>query len=87
MNFNEAQIKAIQGFCSEMSDSFVRMQAERDFQKDAVVNIMERYELPKEAKKVLKKMAKINHTAKFQSVVDENEEFQNTFRTVFGMSE
>lgn len=85
MKFTDEQVVAIKGFCAEMSNSFVRVSAERDFQKDAVALLMEKYEFPKEAKKVLKKMAKVHHTAKFQSVVEESEEFQETFRSVFGV--
>jgi hypothetical protein len=87
MKFDETKTKAIQAFCAEMSASFSRQVAERDFQKEAVAHIVEKYELGKDAKKILKKMAKVHHNAKFQSLVEESEEFQETFKSVFGDNE
>lgn len=87
MKLDPVKTKAVVEFCNEMSASFTRMTAERDFQKEAVAHIVEKYELGKEAKKILKKMAKVNHNAKFQSLVEESTEFEETFRSVFGMNE
>ena len=52
----------------ELSNSFSRTEAERDFVRDAISNLSEEVDIPK---KVLGKMAKIYHKQNMAEVVGE----------------
>jgi len=51
-------LKRIRGCMEEMSNSFTRMEAERDFQKEAINALAEEVEVPKS---VLRKTARAFH--------------------------
>jgi hypothetical protein len=84
-NLNDPTIKkAVKDFLDEMSASMSRQQGERDFQKEAVVNIAEKYEIEKP---LLKKMAKVFHCSNFSKVKESTEEFEIAYETLFGNGE
>ena len=72
--------KAIADLCNEMSASMTRAAGERDFQKEAIKNIADQYELDK---KMLRKIARIFHQSKFSTVQEENNELESMYQTVF----
>jgi hypothetical protein len=72
--------KAIKDFCSEMSSSMARAEAEREYQREAVKIFHEEHEVDK---KLLRKMAKAYHKQNFQTTVAEQEEFEITYSKVF----
>jgi hypothetical protein len=77
---NDAKRKAIADLCFEMSASMTRAEGERDFQKEAIKNIAEKFELDK---KMLRKIARIHHQSKFSTVQEENSELESMYKTVF----
>jgi hypothetical protein len=81
MEIADQKKKAIADFCTEMSSSMTRAEGERDFQREAVKNIAEQYQIDK---KMLKRIARIYHTGKFSSTQEENTELENTYTTIFG---
>ena len=58
----------IKNCMEELSNSFSRAEAERDFVRDAISNLSEEVDIPK---KVLGKMAKIYHKQNMAEVVGE----------------
>jgi hypothetical protein len=79
--------KSIKDFCQEFSNSLLRAEAERDFQKESVALLMEKYELDKPFKKTLTKMAKVYHKSNFATTKADNEEFAVVYETLFGEQE
>ena len=55
---SDKDLKRIRGCMEEMSNSFTRMEAERDFQKEAINALAEECEVPKS---VLRKTARAFH--------------------------
>jgi hypothetical protein len=76
--------KAVKDFCDEMSASFSRTAGERDFQKEAVSLLAEKYELDK---KILRKMAKTYHASNFATQKADQAEFEETYEALFGTQE
>jgi hypothetical protein len=76
---NPSDLKAIKDACREISDCFVRMDAEKDQVKEIVDMLAEKYELPK---KMISKMAKAFHKSTFDKEVTEQEDFQVLYETV-----
>lgn len=84
-NFKDPALqKRIKGFCQEMSDSMLRQQAEKDLQKDALAELVEEFELSKEEKKVVKKMASVFYKSNFHTVKVDNEQFEIAYELLFG---
>lgn len=79
--------KAIKAFVNEMDASMIRAQAEKDFQKEAILHLIEKYELGKEYKKILKKMAVTYHRSNYNTVKADEELFQEQYEKVFGAEE
>lgn len=79
--------KSIKDFCQEFSNSLLRAEAERDFQKESVALLMEKYELDKPFKKTLTKMAKVYHKSNFATQKADNEEFVTVYEALFGEQE
>lgn len=73
--------KAVKGFIDEMSASMSRVEGERDFQKEAVNNLAEQFELDK---KLLKKMAKTFHRSNFATQKSDQEVFELAYEELFG---
>lgn len=76
--------KAVKDFCDEMSASMSRTAGERDFQKEAISALAEKYELDK---KILRKMAKTYHASNFATQKADQEEFEIAYEALFGTQE
>jgi uncharacterized Zn finger protein len=81
MELQEDQEKAIKDFCNEMSASFLRKEAESDFQRGAINLLHEKIGIEK---KYLRKMARTFHKQNFQEETETSEEFAKIYKTVFG---
>ena len=73
--------KAIKKCMDELSASMARIDGERDFIKEAIVNICEEYEM---SKKTFRKLAKVYHKQNFSKEVAENEEFETMYEQLTG---
>jgi len=71
--------KAINSALSEISGSMTRVEAERDFIKEAIKNICEQYEIPKKA---FRRMAKVYHKQNFNQEKEDHLEFENLYETI-----
>ena len=87
-NFKDPVLqKRIKGFCQEISDSMLRISAERDLQKEAIVSIVDEFDLTKEEKKIVKKMATTFYRSNFHTLKVDNEQFEIAYETLFGDKE
>lgn len=73
--------KAIKDCLVEISNSFTRIEAERDLIKEATANICEQYEL---SKKTFRRLAKTYHKQNFSLEVAEHEEFETMYEQLTG---
>jgi hypothetical protein len=73
--------KAIKKCMDELSASMARIDGERDFIKEAIVNICEEYEM---SKKTFRKLAKVYHKQNFSKEVAEHEEFETMYEQLTG---
>jgi len=71
--------KAVYDCMKQISDSMARIEAERDFIKNAVNDICEEQEL---SKKIFRKMVKVYHKQNFQQEVQTHEEFETLYETI-----
>lgn len=74
--------KAVKDFCTEMSNSMLRGEAEKDFQKEAVKALAEEHELDKG---LLKKMATTYHRSNFATTKADQEAFETAYEELFGV--
>jgi hypothetical protein len=65
----------------ELSASMARIDGERDFIKEAIVNICEEYEM---SKKTFRRLAKVYHKQNFSKEVAEHEEFETMYEQLTG---
>jgi hypothetical protein len=63
----------------EISGSMTRIDAERDFIREAIKNICDEQNL---SKKTFRRMAKTYHKQNFNSEVEEHEEFEVLYQTI-----
>ena len=82
LSLSEEQVKAIKGYCQEMSASMTRTEGERTFQSEATKALAKEHELDKS---MVKKMAKIFHKSQFLTVRTENEQLEESYQKVFGV--
>ena len=75
----EVDKKALKGVLDELSGSMLRVKAEKDFQKEAIENAAEKFQMNK---KILRKMAKVYHNNSFTDEVSEMEEFTQLYESV-----
>ena len=73
--------KAIKKCMDELSASMARIDGERDFIKEAIVNICEEYEM---SKKTFRRLAKVYHKQNFSKEVAEHEEFETMYEQLTG---
>jgi hypothetical protein len=73
--------KAIKKCMDELSASMARIDGERDFIKEAIVNICEDYEM---SKKTFRRLAKVYHKQNFSKEVAEHEEFETMYEQLTG---
>lgn len=64
---------------TEMSDSLIRISAERDLQKEIIKTVSEELGIEK---KIIRRMAKVYFNNNFTQEVEIDEEFEETYRTV-----
>jgi cyanate lyase len=63
----------------ELNNSYLRVAAERDYQKEAITSIAEKLGLDK---KLVRRMAKTYYKSSFNTEVQENSEFEDFYKIV-----
>ena len=76
---NAADRKKILDAITEISNSMTRISAERDFIKDAVSDVSDKFQIPK---KIVAKMARVYHKQSFNTESEENSEFESLYEEV-----
>ena len=71
--------KALKGVLDELSNSMLRVKSEKEFQKEAIEDAAEKFNMNK---KILRKMTKVYHNNSFTEEVMEMEEFQTLYESV-----
>ena len=84
MSLSPEAKKAIKGLVGEVSGAMTRMEAERDYIKEAIKAIADDHELDK---KILKKMCKTYHQQRFHTEKQDNEQFETTYAEVFDIKD
>jgi len=79
-SLDDAGKKALKDFCTEMSSSMFRAEAERELQREAIKDFADKYEIDK---KILRKMARVYHKQNFFTTVEEQNEFETVYKQVF----
>lgn len=80
---NPEDRKRIKDALQEISDSYTRIEGERDAIKDVINFINEEFELPK---KYISKMARVFHKQTFDKEVGEAEDFAALYETITGQT-
>ena len=78
---SDSDKQRIKGCMEEISNSYTRMEAERDFIKEAIEALADDVDIPK---KYLNKMARIYHKQNFSETVGEMEDLEALYETVIG---
>lgn len=78
-----ADLKKIKGCLQEISDSMTRIEAEKDFIKEAIAVVAEEQNLPKT---FISKLAKTYHKRSFEKEMSEVEAFEIAYQTIVGKS-
>lgn len=73
--------KAIKDCLVEISNSYTRIEGERDLIKEAMSNICEQFEL---SKKTFRRLARTYHKQNFSKEVAEHEEFETMYEQLTG---
>ena len=76
---NPTDRKKILDAITEISNSMTRISAERDFIKDAVSDVSDKFQIPK---KIVAKMARVYHKQSFNAEAEQNEEFESRYEEV-----
>ena len=71
--------KKIRGCMEEISNSYTRVEAERDFVKDAINALADEVDIPKN---ILRKMARIYHKQNMADVVSEVEDIEALMESI-----
>ena len=71
--------KALKGVLDELSNSMLRVKSEKEFQKEAIEDAAEKFNMNK---KILRKLAQVYHNNSFTEEVMEMEEFQTLYESV-----
>ena len=71
--------KGLKGVLDELSNSMLRVKSEKEFQKEAITDASEKFNMNK---RILRKMAKVYHNNSFTEEVMEMEEFQTLYESV-----
>lgn len=74
-----ADRKKVKDALQEISNSMTRIEAEKDFIKDAVQNISENFKL---SKKTVNKLARVYHKQSFGTETQEFQEFESLYEEV-----
>ena len=76
---SEEDKKRIRGAFEEISNSFVRIEAERSFQKDAIDSLAEDVDIPKAT---LRKAARFFHKQNISSVITEVDDMEALLESI-----
>jgi hypothetical protein len=76
---NAADRKKILDALTEISNSMTRISAERDFIKDAVADVSDKFQIQR---KIVAKMARVYHKQSFNTESEENSEFESLYEEV-----
>jgi len=79
---NPADQVKIKKMLSEISDSFTRIEAERDLIKETIETLSDDFDIEK---KILRKMARIFHKQNYSTVEAEQEELALLYESVVGI--
>ena len=74
-----ADRKAILDCMKEISGSMTRTEGEREFIRESIKDICEKYNL---SKKTFRRMAKVYHKQNFSLELEEHEEFETMYQTI-----
>lgn len=74
-----ADRKRIRDAMSEISGSMTRVDAEKDFQKEAISELHDQFKI---SKRILSKMARTYHKQNFHSEQQNNDEFETLYTEV-----
>ena len=74
-----ADRKAILDCMKEISGSMTRTEGEREFIRESIKEICEKYDL---SKKTFRRMAKVYHKQNFNLELEEHEEFESMYQTI-----
>ena len=74
-----ADRKAILDCMKEISASMSRTEGEREFIREAIKEICDKYQL---SKKTVRRMAKVYHKQNFSKEIEEHEEFETMYETI-----
>lgn len=80
-NLPEEMKKKLKDAIKEMSDSYLRIEAERELQKQILDTISDEIGVDK---KIIRKMARTYHKQDFDLVREEHETFEASYESVFG---
>ena len=80
---NEQEKDRIRKTINEVHDSLTRIGAERDFQKEAIVDLATELNLDK---KMIRRMARAFHKSNFSSEVEQNNAFENFYKAIMKLS-
>lgn len=76
---SEEDRKKIRGCMEEISNSYTRVEAERDFVKEAINALADEVDIPKN---ILRKMARIYHKQNMADVVSEVEDIEALMESI-----
>lgn len=80
-NLDEVGKTALRSLCGELSSSMTRVEGERDFQKEAITEFAEKFEVDK---KLLRQVARIYHKQNFHTVSSEQHILRKCYEQLFG---
>lgn len=72
----EEQIKSIKGVVNELLNSMVREQAEKDYRKEALSELEDKYNI---SKKMITQVVKTRYKDKFDETVDQFNDFSELY--------
>lgn len=75
-SLNESQKTELKNAIREMNDSMTRAAAERDFQKETLINISDKTGVDK---KILRRMAKVYFRSNYAEEQEENRQFEEFY--------
>lgn len=76
---NPTDRKAILDCMKEISASLTRTESEREFIREAIKEICDKYQL---SKKTFRRMAKVYHKQNYSVELEEHEEFETMYETI-----
>lgn len=76
---NPADLKKIRQALTEISGAYTRMEGEKEFVKESVANLAEKFEIPK---KFVSKMAKVFHKQNFAEVKQDARDFESAYDNI-----